>query len=236
MTKSPKIRLAPALASLIPLAGLAAATPAALPDAAPELVAAIELEADPLHGRQAYATCATCHGPDGAGRADGTFPQLAGQHAQVIMKQLVDIRSGSRDNPLMLPYARRLMDAQEIADVAGYLAALPAPAETGRGPGTDLERGAALYQRDCSRCHGDRGRGDGDAFVPALAGQHYGYLLRQVRDIAGGRRHNVRRDIAAIMRRYTDVELQALADYASRLPGRDAAPASVSPPSPPDDR
>lgn len=200
------------------------------PDDEPEeLQVALALDANAAHGREAYAACASCHGPDGAGRPDGTFPQLAGQHASVIAKQLVDIRAGRRSNPVMLPYALRLMDAQEIADVAGYLSALPTPPDFGRGPGSDLASGGALYQSQCSRCHGEHGEGDAARFIPALAGQHYQYLLRQARDIAAGRRGNAHPEMAALIEQYDDADLQALVDYASRLGGDGAAAAPESP-------
>jgi cytochrome c553 len=40
--------------------------------------------------------CAICHGPTGISRADS--PNLAGQYASVIYKQLLDFRSGARTN------------------------------------------------------------------------------------------------------------------------------------------
>jgi len=182
-----------------------------------ELREALAVSADLERGRTAYQSCAVCHGIAGAGQRDGIFPQLAGQHASVIMKQLVDIREGRRLNPVMLPYAQRLMDAQEIADVAAYLAVMPRPADNGRGPGEALALGGDLYARDCRRCHGEHGEGDAARFLPALAGQHYGYLLRQIRDTGGGRRGNAHPEMTAIVEAYNDAEVRALADYASRL-------------------
>jgi cytochrome c553 len=183
----------------------------------PEMVAAMEVSADAERGREAYRSCAVCHGDAGAGRPDGTFPQLAGQHASVIIKQLADIRSGRRDNPIMLPYAEQLIDAQQIADVAAYLAALPPLADYGTGASTHLGTGARLYQRDCQRCHGPDGGGDSARFIPSLAGQHYGYLLRQLRDIGAGRRGNSHPEMVVLIEKLSDVELQALVAYATRL-------------------
>jgi cytochrome c553 len=182
-----------------------------------EKLEALALTGDAANGKAAYAVCAACHLPSGAGRTDGTFPQLAGQHATVLIKQIADIRAGRRDNPIMYPFAIRLSDPQELADVAAHLASLPIPPDNGRGPGADLELGAQLYQRDCVRCHGARGEGDGPRFLPMLAGQHHGYMLRQLRDIAAGRRRNADPEMAKIVRGYKDAELQAVADHASRL-------------------
>lgn len=185
--------------------------------ASPELYAALASDVDLERGRVAYQPCQVCHGEDGAGLRDGTFPQLAGQHSTVIIKQLIDIRSGRRENPLMLQFVTRLIDAQEIADVAAWLAAQSPPADNGVGEGNDLDLGERVYQRDCARCHGASGRGDAEHFIPAIAGQHYGYLLRQIRDIGAGRRGNAHPEMAALANRYDDAELKALVDYASRL-------------------
>ena len=59
--------------------------------------------------------CAICHGPTGVSQADS--PNLAGQYASVIYKQLFDFRSGARSNAVMTPFAENLSD-QDIADLA----------------------------------------------------------------------------------------------------------------------
>ena len=182
-----------------------------------ERVEALALEGDPVRGEEAYAVCSACHLPSGSGRPDGTFPQLAGQHATVLIKQIADIRAGRRDNPIMYPFAITLTDPQELADVAAYLQTLPIPPGNGKGPGTNLPEGEQLYRRDCVQCHGDRGQGDAREFYPVLAGQHYEYLLRQIRDIAARRRRNANPDMVKVVQGYRDAQLQAVADYVSHL-------------------
>src|SRR6202012_3872960 len=66
--------------------------------------------------------CAISHGPTGISRADS--PNLAGQYAAVIYKELHDFRSGARTNAVMSPFAANLSD-QEIADLAAYYSYLP---------------------------------------------------------------------------------------------------------------
>jgi cytochrome c553 len=188
-------------------------------DLSPALRLALEREGDIARGQDAYSSCAVCHLTDGGGRSDGTFPRLAGQHATVIIKQLIDIREGRRLNPLMLPYAKRLIDAQEVADVALYVSRMPRLANNGKGTGSQLGLGAELYARDCATCHGVHGDGDAGRFIPALAGQHYGYMLRQIRDIGAGRRGNAHPVMAALAAKYSDAELMALVDHASRIRG-----------------
>jgi cytochrome c553 len=182
-----------------------------------EKVDALGLLGDVANGKLAYAECSGCHLPNGAGKPDGSFPQLAGQHETVLIKQIADIRAGRRDNPVMHPFSMKLLDAQELADVSAYLQSLPIPSGNGKGPGTDLAAGEKLYQRDCVRCHGMHGEGNEEKLFPVLAGQHYAYLLRQIRDIAAGRRRNANPAMVKVVRGYTDEQMQAVVDTMSRL-------------------
>jgi cytochrome c553 len=178
---------------------------------------ALTLTGDVENGEEAYEICSGCHLPSGAGRPDGTFPQLAGQHPVVIIKQIADIRAGRRDNPIMYPFAISLSDQQELADVSAYIQTLPIPTNNGKGPGTNLEEGKMLYDRDCVKCHGNFGEGDSEKFYPVLAGQHYKYMLRQIGDIAEGRRRNANPDMVKIVVNYTPEQQSAVVDHMSRL-------------------
>jgi len=178
---------------------------------------ALKLQGDVANGEDIFEVCSACHLPSGAGRPDGTFPQLAGQHSTVIIKQIADIRAGRRDNPIMYPFAKTLDNAQDLADVAAYIQTLPIPRDNGRGPGTDLERGSKLFHEDCIRCHGEHGEGNASKFYPVLAGQHYKYMLRQIRDIKAKRRRNANPDMVKVVSALEDTDLQALVDYLSRL-------------------
>jgi len=182
-----------------------------------EKVAALDLKGNVENGKEAFEICAACHLPSGAGRPDGTFPQLAGQHTTVIIKQIADIREGRRDNPTMYPFAKTLVDSQELADVAAYIATLPIPTDNGKGPGTNLALGEKLYKENCTVCHGENGAGDAAKFYPVLAGQHYKYLLRQINDIADGRRRNANPDMVKIVAPFTPEQRDAVVDYMSRI-------------------
>lgn len=183
-----------------------------------EKVEALQRQGDAARGREAYQVCRGCHGADAAGRPDGSYPRLAGQHATVLIKQLADIREGRRDNPKMYPFAsKHVLDVQGIADVASYLADLPVPAVNGQGTGTGLEQGRKLYEKDCASCHGGRGEGDARHFYPALAGQHYRFLLRELHDIRDGKRRNANPEMVKVVKPYTDVGMEAVSDYLSRL-------------------
>lgn len=180
---------------------------------------AMKLTPNLENGKAVYEVCAACHLPEGWGSKDGTFPQIAGQHFEVIIKQLSDIRALNRDNPTMYPFAlpREIGGVQSVADVAEYIATLPMTPDNGKGPGTDLELGAKLYKDNCVKCHGEKGEGNGDKWYPLIQGQHYEYLLRQFREIKGGKRRNSNPDMVAQIKSFSDRDVLAVMDYVSRL-------------------
>ncbi len=52
------------------------------------------------------------------------------------------------------------------------------------------QKGAEMFARYCSRCHGAQAQGDAGALVPALAGQRFAYLVRQLANFAGAERES----------------------------------------------
>ncbi|MCP4040390.1 MAG: c-type cytochrome [Gammaproteobacteria bacterium] len=186
--------------------------------AAQEVVKALELQPNLRNGRTTYLTCAVCHEPEGWGRADGYYPQIAGQLYSVIIKQMADIRARNRDNPTMFPFA--LLDnltIQEIADVSAYIAQLPMAPITSTGPGVDLDYGKLLYQQNCAECHGDNGEGVEEKHMPLIQGQHYHYLIRQFNWIRDGKRRNADKKMVRQAQRFTPRDISAVMDYTSRL-------------------
>jgi cytochrome c553 len=182
---------------------------------------ALKLKGDKKRGEEAYEVCGACHLPSGAGRPDGTFPQLAGQHTTVLIKQMADIRAGLRDNPTMYPFAATLTDPQELADAAAYIESLCIPVEHGKYDGADatakIAQGKELYEKQCLECHGKTGEGQKDKFYPVIAGQHYKYLLRQMTEIRDGHRRNANPDMVKVIKPYTNDQLVAISAYQSSL-------------------
>lgn len=191
-----------------------------------EKIEALKLKGDRKRGEEVYELCVSCHLPSGAGRPDGSIPQLAGQHASVLIKQMADIRAGLRDNPTMYPFAATLTDPQDLADVAAYIEQLCLPLEHGAYDGKDLDKqlltGKDLYDRGCKDCHGVSGGGSREKLYPVIAGQHYRYLLRQMTEIRDGRRRNANPEMVRIIKKYDDSQLIAIAAYQSSLlmPGK----------------
>ena len=186
-----------------------------------EKIEALKKTGDIKNGKEAYEVCGACHLPSGAGRPDGTFPQLAGQHSTVLIKQIADIRAGLRDNPIMYPFAITLTDPQELADVAAYIQSLCIPTDHGKYDGPDaavqVATGKDLYEKECKDCHGVNGQGDKEKFYPVIAGQHYKYLLRQMTDIRDGKRRNANPDMVKIIKKYDDKQLIAISAFQSSL-------------------
>ena len=180
---------------------------------------ALSLIPDHENGIYTFEVCSACHQLNGWGLPDGTFPQLAGQHVNVIIKQLSDIRAQNRDNPTMYPFAlpSEIGGSQSIMDVAAYISKLPMNPENGVGPGTDLELGAKLYADNCVRCHGDSGEGNDEKFYPRIHGQHYNYLVRQFAWIRDGKRRNANPEMVEQIAGFTDAEMDAVLDYVSRI-------------------
>jgi cytochrome c553 len=68
--------------------------------------------------------CVTCHGAQGKGNA--TFPRLAGQHADYLVKQLLVFqRTDERPEGSIMKTVAHELTQQNIQDVADYMQALP---------------------------------------------------------------------------------------------------------------
>jgi cytochrome c553 len=198
---------------------LAAARAKVRAESVKELEKALTLAPNIKNGLEIYRGCAACHTPEGWGLASGVVPQLAGQHRGVVIKQLADIRSGNRANQLMVPYSsvEAIGGTQAVADVAGYIDTLEISVENGKGEGVDLELGGNLYAENCARCHGDKGEGNNEKFMPRIQAQHYNYLITQFEQIRAGRRMNADPEMVTQIKSFEEREMRAVLDYVSRL-------------------
>ena len=182
--------------------------------------AALHLTPDLANGLDVYEVCSACHLPEGWGTKEGTFPQLAGQHRKVLVKQLADIRALNRDNPTMYPFAlpEAIGDEQAIADVTAYIEKLKMNPDHGKGPATaDLAKGKKLYQDNCVKCHGENGEGDAEKFYPKIQGQHYNYMLRQFEWIRDGKRRNANPDMVEQIKGFSDEDMVNVISYTSSI-------------------
>jgi cytochrome c553 len=180
---------------------------------------------DAAAGQAKAAICSACHGADGKS-IQPAYPNLAGQHASYLAKQLTDYRDGNRVNALMSGQAANLSD-QDIQDLAAYYSAMPkhenVATEENLTLGMNIYRGGitAAGVAACAACHGPDGSGNPAAAWPVISGQNAQYNADQLRYFRSGTRAN---DPAAMMRgvakRMTDEEIDAVANYIAGLHGK----------------
>jgi cytochrome c553 len=161
--------------------------------------------------------CAICHASGRHSQPD--TPNLEGQPASAVYKQLRDFKAGARVNAIMSPFAVNLTE-QDMVDIAAYYAYLPRqpglhPDATVPAPAIVI-RGAAMRNIPaCSSCHGG---GDFKVGAPWLEGQSAVYIKEQLVAFAGEhRRNDISEQMRNIARHMTPQEIdEAAAYYASR--------------------
>ena len=168
-------------------------------------------------GESLAGSCAGCHGRDGRAVEVKLYPDLAGQSAAAIYKQLHDFKTGSRPSALMTPMVQALTEEQMVA-VSAHFAAFPVrpiPAAHLPAAGAAIEglvaRGdSGRGMPACNACHGDQSGGPTEA--PRLSRQSREYLAAQLRAFKTGERRN---DIYSRMRSVaaplTESEIDGLA-------------------------
>ena len=159
-------------------------------------------------GRYKSIPCLACHGAEGISDYD-VWPNLAGQNAVYLAKQMHDFRAGRRHDPWMSPMAGPLTD-QDIDDLAGYFSAAP----TRAGGAVAVEPAVKQRAESCVPCHGIQGIID-NLFWPNLAGQNARYLAKQLQDFRAGRR--VDPVMTPMAQALTDQDIEALAAFYASL-------------------
>ena len=170
----------------------------------------------------AAASCAACHGVNGAGNAATGAPRLAGLPALYIERQLAAYAEGMRVHPLMTPVARSLPAAQR-APLGTWFANRVAPWQRPAGLDNIAARQRArqlLLQGDervgvqaCVNCHGPGGNGAPPG-MPGLNGQPHAYLSAALGDWkASARRTDPSRQMNMVAQRLSAADIAALAQY-----------------------
>ena len=174
-------------------------------------------------GAAQAVTCAACHGQDGATAIDPSYPNLAGQSAKYLNRQLQMFQSGERDVPLM---TAQLIgkSAQDLENLAAYYASLPSKIGEAAGSDDDIKAARMIYKGGiadrgvaaCAACHGPGGLGNDQAGFPKIGGQAVGYTIAQLTAYREGLRASdeaygaMMRNVAAGL---TDGQIKDLADY-----------------------
>ena len=177
---------------------------------------------DAQAGEVASALCAGCHGAEGISALPEN-PNLAGQGAPYIYKQLSEFKSGARANGIMQGMVAGLSD-DDMHNLAAYYAQLPVAELTSQAENLDL--GRQIYQGGitsiqvpaCASCHAPDGAGNDAAKFPRLGGQRSDYIALALKNFRSGARLN---DAGEMMRmvakRLSDEEIDAVANYVQGL-------------------
>ena len=184
-------------------------------------------DGDPNAGKTKSELCQGCHGADGISVDPTTFPNLAGQFAGYIFKQVQDFQLGNRNNDTMSAMAATVTSLQDLKDIAVYFS----KQKTMKGKpsnGPLAKKGAEIFKNGipqqgvygCHNCHGEngKGRGKGNSLFPVIGGQQKAYIINQLNNFKSGNRRN---DPAGMMgdiaKKLTDEEIKAVAEYVSGL-------------------
>jgi len=164
--------------------------------------------------------CAACHVADGS-RGAPANPILQGQHADYLVKQLTDFKSGKRQNAVMTAMAAPLSE-EDIRNVAAFYAGKMAKPGFAKNKDT-VELGQKIYRGGvaernipaCAACHGPTGSGIPVQY-PRIGSQHGEYIEAQMNAFRSGTRTNSPQ-MAAVAARMNDKEIKAVSDYIAGL-------------------
>lgn len=181
-----------------------------------------EVKGNAAAGKAKAAVCAGCHGIDGNGGGDPTWPKLAGQVPEYLAAQLKAFKSGARKNPIMAGMAGPLSD-QDMNDLATYFSSLT----TKPGAASNKEialAGQQLYRGGnsqtgipaCMSCHGPVGHGVPIRF-PRVSGQQAAYTEKQLLDFKANRRVDADGIMTKIAFRMSEAEIKAVSEYMAGL-------------------
>jgi cytochrome c553 len=189
--------------------------PAALLTLATAFLAASEpARADPEAGRKKAQVCAACHGPDG-NSTDPQYPILAGQTFRYLYLQLRDFKEGRRKHPQMSPMTGNL-ERQDMLDLAEFYAAQKRKPTGFKADGAKVVAGKAKSDEVlCPMCH--LGGFSGQNEIPRVAGQHYAYVVKQLKDFKSRARTNDAGNMTAVAATLSDTDIENLAHYIANL-------------------
>jgi len=130
-------------------------------------------------------TCVGCHGPEGSSVGPAT-PSIAGVSAEYFRTVMQEYKKDERHGTIMNRIAKGYSD-EEIALMADYFAKQEFMRYPQKLDAAQVEAGAKLYDKSCSKCHDENGAlADDDAGI--LAGQWMPYLTYSMQDFTSGKR------------------------------------------------
>ena len=160
------------------------------------------------------AVCVACHGP-GGNSTQPMFPILAGQTARYLYLQMRDFQEGRRSDPAMSPMVKDLT-RDEMREMADYFAAQKPAPQTFKSDSAKVKLGRAKAEETlCTMCH--LGGFLGQNEIPRVAGQHYDYVVKQLRDFKDKRRTNDAGNMTSVSRTLSDADIENLGHFLAGL-------------------
>jgi len=143
------------------------------------------------------------------------FPILAGQTARYLYLQLKDFKEGRRKEPTMQPFVANL-SREDMFDLAAYFAAQRLKPGSFKVDEKRAARGKAKADETlCTMCH--LGGFMGQNEIPRVAGQHYEYVVKQMKDFKNYRRTNDAGNMASVSKTLSDQDIEDLGHYVTSL-------------------
>jgi cytochrome c553 len=169
---------------------------------------------DPAHGKELAQTCAGCH------NAASDSPNLDGQLATYLYRQLHDYKDGSRKDDIMAGMVQALSD-RDMADLAVWYSKQTAMAAGSGGAedptGIAFKGDSQRMEPPCSSCHGTGGQGE-PVDTPRLSGQKAAYLEKTLLAYKNGVRANdIFHRMRLIAEKLSEAEIKRLAEYYSNV-------------------
>jgi cytochrome subunit of sulfide dehydrogenase len=153
--------------------------------AAGTLAAAASATAAPPSAAMLANACGGCHGTHGVS-AGMSMPSLAGQSKEFFTTAMKKFKSGERPATVMGRLSKGYSDA-EIDAMADFFAKQKPAAQSAAVDAALVEKGTAIYDKQCKRCHLDDGHSAEDD-TPIVAGQWLKYLQIQMDEFKSGKR------------------------------------------------
>jgi len=165
-------------------------------------------------GRKKAEACTACHGVNGNSTV-AQFPVLAGQTSRYLYLQLKDFKEGRRAEPQMEPFIKDLTRA-DMLDLAAYFAAQkPRPSAFNSDPARVARGRAKADETLCTMCHLGGFKGQNE--IPRVAGQHPGYVVKQMLDFKTGRRTNDAGNMASVSKTLSERDIEDLSHFLATL-------------------
>ncbi|MFV2055806.1 MAG: cytochrome c [Thiohalomonadales bacterium] len=179
-------------------------------------------------GKTKSELCQGCHGVNGMSIDPTTFPNLAGQYAGYIFKQVQDFQLGNRNDDTMSAMAATVTSLDDLRDIALYFSTQKQMKGKPSSNSKLVSRGKELFLKGnprtglygCVNCHGKNGKGKSktNSLFPVIGGQTKAYIIKQLTDLkSGARKNDPARMMGNIAKKLSDTDIKAVAEYVSGL-------------------